>query len=60
MAARLLVGGLKAIQTAVVIGALPFSLVMVPMCLALFKSIYRDGLREKAGLPTTAELSLVE
>ncbi|OBY26690.1 BCCT family transporter [Leisingera sp. JC1] len=49
VAALLLVGGLKAIQTAMVIGALPFSLVMVLMCLALFKAIYRDGLRERAG-----------
>ncbi|MCG7625549.1 BCCT family transporter [Epibacterium sp. Ofav1-8] len=46
--ALLLVGGLKAIQTAMVIGALPFSIVMVLMCIALFKAIYRDGLRERA------------
>ena len=45
--ALLLVGGLKAIQTAMVIGALPFSIVMVLMCIALFKAIYRDGMRER-------------
>ncbi|MDP5216111.1 BCCT family transporter [Ruegeria sp. 2205SS24-7] len=51
--ALLLVGGLKAIQTAMVIGALPFSLVMVLQCFALIKAIYNDGKREKAGIPTT-------
>ena len=53
VAALLLVGGLKAIQTAMVIGALPFSLVMVLQCLALVKAIYNDGRREKAGIATT-------
>ncbi|MEO1313194.1 MAG: BCCT family transporter [Pseudomonadota bacterium] len=52
VAALLLVGGLKAIQTAMVIGALPFSLVMVLMCFALVKAIYNDGRREKAGMET--------
>lgn len=60
VAALLLVGGLKAIQTAMVIGALPFSVVMILMCLALFKAIYRDSLREKAGLPTTVDLPALE
>jgi len=53
VAALLLVGGLKAIQTAMVIGALPFSLVMVLQCMALIKAIYNDGRREAAGLATT-------
>lgn len=52
VAALLLVGGLDAIKTAMVIGALPFSMVMLLMCLALIKAIYRDGLREKAGIPS--------
>ncbi|MEL6678065.1 MAG: BCCT family transporter [Pseudomonadota bacterium] len=52
VAALLIVGGLKAIQTAMVIGALPFSLVMVLMCFALVKAIYNDGRREKEGIPT--------
>ncbi len=51
VAALLLVGGLKAIQTAMVIGALPFSLVMMLMCIALIKAIYNDSRREKAGTP---------
>ncbi|WP_020591494.1 BCCT family transporter [Kiloniella laminariae] len=53
VAALLLVGGLKAIQTAMVIGALPFSIVMVLMCVSLIKAIYRDGLRSKIGTATT-------
>ena len=54
VAALLLVGGLKAIQTAMVIGALPFSIVMVLMCFALIKAIYNDSRREKAGMDTIA------
>ncbi len=46
-------GGLGAIQTAMVIGALPFSFVMVLMGLSLIKAIYRDGQRLKHGLPAT-------
>ena len=42
-------GGTSAIQTAMVIGALPFSIVMVLMCISLIKAIYNDGRREKAG-----------
>jgi len=53
VAALLLVGGLKAIQTAMVIGALPFSLVMVMQCFALVKAIYNDGRREAEGQITT-------
>ena len=50
----LISGGTGAIQTAMVIGALPFSFVMVLMCLALIKAIYNDGRREAAGVPTLA------
>ena len=49
----ILAGGLGAIQTAMVIGALPFSLVMVLMGLSLIKAIWRDLQREKHGLPST-------
>ncbi len=45
-------GGLSAIQTAMVIGALPFSFVMVLMGISLVKAIYRDGQRLKHGLKT--------
>lgn len=51
----LISGGTGAIQTAMVIGALPFSIVMVMMCLALIKAIYNDGRREAAGVPTLAD-----
>ena len=60
VAALLLVGGLKAIQTAMVIGALPFSLVMVLQCVAIVKAIYNDGRREKAGIATTSSAEPAE
>lgn len=49
----IIAGGLGAIQTAMVIGALPFSLVMFLMGLSLIKGIWLDSQREKAGTPTT-------
>jgi len=52
VAALLLVGGLDAIRTAMVIGALPFSLVMVLMCVALIKAILNDSIRASHGEPT--------
>ncbi|MEL7229864.1 MAG: BCCT family transporter [Pseudomonadota bacterium] len=60
VAALLLVGGLKAIQTAMVIGALPFSVVMVLQCAALVKAIYNDGRREAEGMPTTVAAAPAE
>lgn len=47
-------GGLSAIQTAMVIGALPFSVVMVLMGISVLKAIWRDSRREKAGVPATS------
>ncbi len=49
----LISGGTGAIQTAMVIGALPFSVVMALMCIALIKAIWNDGRREAAGVATT-------
>ena len=46
----LMSGGTSAIQTAMVIGALPFSIVMALMCIALIKAIWNDGRREAAGV----------
>lgn len=43
-------GGTNAIQTAMVIGALPFSVVMALMAISLIKAIYNDSRREKAGV----------
>lgn len=48
--ALLIIGGLGAIQTAMVIGALPFSLVMALMGIALIKGIIRDSRREALGV----------
>lgn len=48
----LIAGGVGAIQSAMVIGALPFSLVMVLMCVALVKAIVKDGMRKKNGVQT--------
>lgn len=48
----LLSGGTSAIQTAMVIGALPFSIVMVLMCFALVKAVFNDIRREQAGIAT--------
>jgi len=46
----LISGGTSAIQTAMVIGALPFSIVMALMCIALIKAIFNDGRRAAAGV----------
>ena len=48
----IIAGGLSAIQTAMVIGALPFSFVMVLMGISLIMAIYGDLQREKHGLKT--------
>jgi choline-glycine betaine transporter len=44
----LLAGGLGAINTAMIIGALPFSVVMALMGISLIKALVRDGMRAKA------------
>jgi choline-glycine betaine transporter len=49
----LISGGTEAIKMAMVIGALPFSMVMVLMCFALVMAIYSDGRRAAAGIQTT-------
>jgi choline/glycine/proline betaine transport protein len=48
----IIAGGLGAIKTAMVIGALPFSFVMVLMGVSLVIAIYGDLEREKHGLQT--------
>jgi choline/glycine/proline betaine transport protein len=48
----IIAGGLGAIKTAMVIGALPFSFVMVLMGISLVVAIYGDLEREKHGLQT--------
>jgi choline-glycine betaine transporter len=49
----IIAGGLGAIQTAMVIGALPFSAVMALMGISVLKAIWRDSKRVKAGVPAT-------
>ncbi|WP_120633706.1 BCCT family transporter [Ruegeria sp. EL01] len=53
----LLAGGLGAINTAMIIGALPFSIVMALMGIALFKAVIRDGMRARTEgeAPSAAE-----
>ena len=46
----LIAGGVGAIQSAMVIGSLPFSLVMVLMCISLIKAIVRDGMSARNGV----------
>jgi choline-glycine betaine transporter len=46
IAALLLAGGLNAIQAAMIVGAIPFSFMMILMGVSLLKAIYKDGLRE--------------
>ena len=41
---------MDALKNAMIIGALPFTMVMGLMCVALAKALYRDGLREKHGV----------
>lgn len=47
------ISGLKALTSAMIVGALPFSVVMLLMCFAIVKAVFRDARREKTGIPTT-------
>ncbi len=38
---------MEALRSAMIIGALPFTMVMGLMCISLAKALYRDGVREK-------------
>ncbi|MBL4630987.1 MAG: BCCT family transporter, partial [Paraglaciecola sp.] len=52
VAGLLISGGTAAIKTAMVIGALPFSIVMVLMSLSLIMAIFTDVRRTAAGVQT--------
>ncbi|TQV78560.1 BCCT family transporter [Denitrobaculum tricleocarpae] len=41
---------MEALKSAMIIGALPFTMVMGLMCVSLTKALYRDGLRDKHGV----------
>ena len=45
-------GGLGALQNAMIIGALPFCVIMVLMMISLGKALWNDRRREKAGMTT--------
>ena len=45
---------LDALRNAMIIGALPFTMVMGLMCIALGKALFRDGQREKGGVPSAS------
>lgn len=51
----LIIGGIDAISITMIIGALPFSLVVVAMCAAIIKAVVFDLIRERSGVPTTAD-----
>ena len=46
----LVAGGLGAINTAMIIGALPCSIVVALMGISLFKAVIRDGMRKRLGV----------
>lgn len=46
---------MEALKSAMIIGALPFTMVMGLMCASLIKALYRDGLREKHASATVAQ-----
>ncbi|UWQ50701.1 BCCT family transporter [Leisingera caerulea] len=46
---------MEALKSAMIIGALPFTMVMGLMCISLAKALFRDGQREKAAERAPAE-----
>jgi len=51
----LIIGGIDAIRITMIIGALPFSVVVALMAIAIVKAIVFDIIRKRHGVPTTAE-----
>lgn len=47
IAALLLAGGLNAIQAAMIVGAIPFSFMMILMGISLLKALIRDDIRDR-------------
>ena len=45
---------MEALKSAMIIGALPFTMVMGLMCLSLTKALIRDGMRDKHTADTQA------
>lgn len=51
----LVLGGIEAIRITMIIGALPFSFVLALMAVAIVKAIVFDLIRQRHGVPTTAQ-----
>lgn len=51
----LILGGIEAIRITMIIGALPFSIVLAAMSLSIVKAVVFDLIRKKHGVPTTQE-----
>ncbi|MBD2841072.1 BCCT family transporter [Erythrobacter rubeus] len=51
----LILGGIDAIRITMIIGALPFSFVVLAMAVSIIKAVVFDLIRKKHGIPTTAE-----
>lgn len=51
----LILGGIDAIRITMIIGALPFSFVLAIMAIGIIKAIVFDIIRQRHGVPTTAE-----
>jgi len=43
-------GGLEALKNAMIIAALPFTMIMVPMVVSLTKALFMDSARERHGV----------
>ncbi len=46
---------MEALKSAMIIGALPFTMVMGLMCVSLSKALYRDGMRDKHAAAVSAQ-----
>ncbi|MFL0355966.1 BCCT family transporter [Erythrobacter sp. GH1-10] len=51
----LILGGIDAIRITMIIGALPFSLVVFAMAISIVKAVIYDLIRKHHGIPTTAQ-----
>ncbi|MEP3420118.1 MAG: BCCT family transporter [Erythrobacter sp.] len=54
----LILGGIEAIRITMIIGALPFSVVVTLMCASILKAVVFDLIRKRHGVPTTEEACL--
>ena len=51
----LIIGGIDAIRITMIIGALPFSVVVALMAVSIVKAVVYDLIRKRHGVPTTAQ-----